>query len=88
VGEAKLVQALVEALEGRPVPYPEVVRSGRLIALALVRAGRPVTVVEEGPWAGIWDLERLTDAEAAAWGMWVATKIKSAPSPGRRSSTD
>jgi hypothetical protein len=70
------MHALVRALEGEPVPYAEVVRSGRLIAAALVAAGRPLSVVRDGPWAGVWDLEELTDEEAAAWGMWVATKVR------------
>jgi hypothetical protein len=41
----------------------------------LVAAGRPISVVMDAPWAGVWDLEELTDEEAAAWGMWVATKL-------------
>jgi len=70
------VQPLVRALEGRPVPYIEVVRSGRLIAAALVKRGRPVSMSGEGPSAGVWDLDRLSDEKAAAWGMWVATKVR------------
>jgi hypothetical protein len=75
IGEENLTQALTKALRGEPVPYTDVVHSGRLIASVLVAAGRPISVVRDGPWAGVWDLEELTDAEAAAWGIWVATRL-------------
>jgi hypothetical protein len=78
VGPGDLMQPLVRALEGKPVPYVDVVRSGRLIAAALVQQGRPVSISGEGHWAGVWDLNRLSDEEAAAWGMWVATKVRRA----------
>jgi hypothetical protein len=75
VGLGDLMQPLVKALEGKPVPHIEVVRSGRLIAAALVKYGRPISIAGDGPWAGVWNLEQLTDEEAAAWGMWVATRV-------------
>jgi hypothetical protein len=74
-GSQDLLRPLFKALEGTPVPYTEVVQAGRLLAEALVKQGRPVSVAGDGPWAGVWSLEHLTDAEAAAWGMWVATKV-------------
>ncbi len=45
-----------------------------MVAAALVKHGRTLSITCDGPWAGVWNLERLTDDEAAAWGMWVATK--------------
>ena len=75
VGSGKLLQPLMNALEGKPVPHSELVQAARLVAAALVTHGRPVAMSEEGPWAGVWDLERLTDDEAVAWGMWVATRV-------------
>jgi hypothetical protein len=76
VGREDLVQPLVRAVEGEPVPYSEVVRSGRLIAAALVNRGRPVSISVEGSSAGVWNLDRLSDEEAAVWGMWVATRVR------------
>ena len=35
-----------------------------------------VLYISDGPWSGVWDLEQLTDGEAVAWGMWVATKTR------------
>jgi hypothetical protein len=72
----ELLGPLKAALEGQAVPHDELVRAGRMIAAALVKHCRPVTICGDGPWAGVWDLERLTDDEAVAWGMWVATKVR------------
>jgi hypothetical protein len=36
----------------------------------------PVILNSDGPWSGVWDLEKLTDSEAVAWGMWVAKKAR------------
>jgi hypothetical protein len=62
-------------LEGTPVPLSELVAGGRRMAAALVAHGRPVTLCADDHWAGVWDLERLTDGEAASWGLWVAMKV-------------
>jgi hypothetical protein len=72
---SEVLRPFLSALEGREVPYSELVEAGRRIAAVLVDHGRPVTLCGDGPWAGVWDLERLTDDEAAAWGMWVASKV-------------
>jgi hypothetical protein len=63
------------ALDGTPVPYAELVAGGRRMAEVLVEHGRPVTICTDGPLAGVWDLERLTDEEAVAWGFGVAMKV-------------
>jgi hypothetical protein len=47
-----------------------------MIAAALVNHGRTLSITSDGPWAGVWNLDRLSDEEAAAWGMWVATKVR------------
>jgi hypothetical protein len=31
----------------------------------------------------VWDLERLTDDEAASWGLWIAMKVGPLPGRGR-----
>jgi hypothetical protein len=48
----------------------------------MVAHGRPITLCADGQWAGVWNLECLTDDEAVAWGMGVAMKIR--PSPRER----
>jgi len=68
-------------LDGTPVPLAELVAGGRRMAEVLVANGRPVTLCSDDHWAGVWDLERLTDDEAASWGLWVAMKVR--PSYGR-----
>jgi hypothetical protein len=47
-----------------------------MIAAVLVTNGMPVILNGEGHWSGVWDLDQLTDEEAVAWGMWVATKAR------------
>jgi hypothetical protein len=69
-------------LDGTPVPHAELVAGGRRMAEILVAHGRPLTLGADDHWAGVWDLERLTDDEAAAWGLWVAMKVR--PSHGLR----
>jgi hypothetical protein len=51
-----------------------------MIAGALVAQGKTLTFCMDTHWAGVWDLERLTDGEAVDWGLWVATQ---ASTPGR-----
>jgi hypothetical protein len=63
-------------LDGDPTPKADLVAAGRKLAQALVEYGRPVILCGEGGWAGVWDLERLTDAEAVAWGLWVTMKVR------------
>lgn len=70
-----ILEPLLKALEGEAVPRSEVIQASRQVAAALVTNGRPITLWGEGPWAGVWDLERLTDDEAVAWGLWLATRV-------------
>jgi hypothetical protein len=65
---------LVTFLEGKPVPYQELVAAGRRLAQALVSRGHSIILCGESEWVGVWDLERLTDGEAVDWGLWVARK--------------
>jgi hypothetical protein len=74
----EILRPLLSALEGKPIPHAELLRTARLIACVLVDHGRPLSLTVDGPWAGVWDLQRLTDDEAVAWGMWVATKVRHA----------
>jgi hypothetical protein len=71
-----ILRPFFSALEGGPAPYGELVASGRMLAQALVTSGRPISICEDNHWAGVWDLERLTDDEAVAWGLWVAMKAQ------------
>lgn len=64
------------ALDGTPVPHAELVAGGRRIAETLVAHGMPISLCADGQWAGVWDLERLTDDEAVSWGLWVALKVR------------
>jgi hypothetical protein len=75
------LKSFLEALEGTPVPRRELVAAGHQMAQVLVAHGRPVILTGHGRWAGVWDLERLTDDEAVAWGIWMARRVR--PS-GRR----
>jgi hypothetical protein len=66
----------LDALDGTPVLHDELVSAGRRLAGILVARGKSLILSVEGQWAGVWDLERLTDDEAVAWGLRVATKVK------------
>lgn len=70
------LRPFLTVLDGDPVPHAELVAAGRRMAGALVAHGRPVTLCADDRWAGVWDLERLTDDEAVAWGLWVAMKVR------------
>jgi hypothetical protein len=76
VDRQELLRPFLRAMTGEAVPQAELVRAGRMIANALVKHGRPVTICGDGDWAGVWNLERLTDGEAVAWGMWVTAKAR------------
>jgi hypothetical protein len=72
--QGDIIQPFLAVLEGTVVPYTELVNAGRMIAAALVAQGKPLAVSTDPDWAGVWDLERLTDREAVEWGLWVATR--------------
>jgi hypothetical protein len=76
------LRPFLTVLDGTPVPLAELVAGGRRMAEVLVSHGRPVTLCADDHWAGVWDLERLTDEEAASWGLWVAMKVGPIPGPG------
>jgi hypothetical protein len=76
-----VLEPFLTVLDGTPVPLAELVAGGRRMAEVLVAHGRPVTLCADDHWAGVWDLERLTDEEAASWGLWIAMRI--GPLPGR-----
>jgi hypothetical protein len=73
-GQQDILAPFLAVLRGAVVPYRELVRAGRMIAGALVSQGKPVAFCMDTHWAGVWDLERLTDSEAVDWGLWVATQ--------------
>jgi hypothetical protein len=68
----EVLRPLLAAMDGEPVPYSELVEAGRMLAAVLVTHRLPVILNSDG----VWDLEQLTDAEAVAWGMWVARKTR------------
>lgn len=76
------LQPFLTVLAGTPVPHAELVAAGRRMAEVMVTHGRPITLCADGKWAGVWDLECLTDDEAVAWGAWVAMKIRPLPTGG------
>jgi hypothetical protein len=85
INRREVLGPFLAALRGSPVPYSDLVQAGRMVAAVLVAHGRPISVCGDGPWAGVWDLERLTDDEAVIWGMWVATKVRATrPEEGRQ----
>jgi hypothetical protein len=71
-----LLASFLEWLEGKPTPKADLATAGRKLARALILRDRAIVVCGDGPWAGVWDLEKLTDSEAVAWGLWIATKIR------------
>jgi hypothetical protein len=77
--EQDVLAPLVALLSGQLVPYDDAVAAGRKLASVLVRGGKPLSLSADGPWAGVWDLEELTDVEAIAWGMWGATRLVGGP---------
>jgi hypothetical protein len=72
----QVLRPLRRALAGEPVPHAELVRAGRMVAAALVRHDRTLSIKSDGPWAGVWNLDRLSHEEAVARGMWVATEVR------------
>jgi hypothetical protein len=80
-GHPTLLAPFLECLDGKPTPKADLVTAGRKLARGLILRDRPVILSGDGPWAGVWDLERLTDDEAVAWGLRVATKVRRLRSP-------
>jgi hypothetical protein len=76
VGHPTLLHPFLQCLDGKPTPKVDLVMAGKKLARGLILRDRPVILCGEGPWAGVWDLERLTDSEAVAWGLWIATKVR------------
>jgi len=72
----KFSDPLLAVIDREPVPFSELVEAGRKLAAVLVTHRLPVILNSDGPWSGVWDLEKLTDSEAVAWGMWVAKKAR------------
>jgi hypothetical protein len=82
-----VLEPLWAVLEGRFVPYGDVVNASRKVAAALISRGKPFSLSGPGALAGVWDLERLTDDEAVAWGVWVAIRLRgptATPTPGAK----
>jgi hypothetical protein len=75
-GHPTLLSPFLACLDGEPTPKADLVSAGRRLARGLVLRGRSVIICEDGPWTGVWDLDRLTDEEAVAWGLCVATKVR------------
>jgi hypothetical protein len=72
----KFSDPLLAVIDREPVPFSELVEAGRKLAAVLVTHRLPVILNSDGPWSGVWDLEKLTDSEAVAWGTWVAKKAR------------
>jgi hypothetical protein len=51
----------LNVLDGTPIPHAELVSGGRRLAEVLVAHGRALILCADDHWAGVWDLERLTD---------------------------
>jgi hypothetical protein len=73
--------SILAFLDGTPTPAPDLVSAGRTLARARIGRGRPVIVCGDGAWAGVWDLEQLTDTEAVTWGLWIAMKVRRVQTP-------
>jgi hypothetical protein len=76
VDSGDLLQPFLIALDGGLVSYRDLVSAGRRMAGAPVAHGRPVSLCDESYWAGVWDLEKLSDGETVDWGLCVATKTR------------
>jgi hypothetical protein len=75
-GHPTLLSPFLACLDGEPTPMADLVTAGRRLARGLILRGRSVILCGEGPWTGVWDLDRLTDEEAVSWGLWVATRVR------------
>jgi hypothetical protein len=54
-------------LDGRAVPYRDLVSAGRRIAHALVAQGWSVVLCGESHWAGVWNLEPTNRTVHGTW---------------------
>jgi hypothetical protein len=72
------LRPLLTFLEGKPVPYQDLVAASRRLADALVSRSHSIILITEGENAGVWDLERLNDGEVVDFGLWVARKARAA----------
>lgn len=70
------MRPFLDFLDGASVPPETLVEAGRKLAEGLVNSGHPVFLCGDGPWQGVWVLDRLTDTQAITWGLWVASKVR------------
>jgi hypothetical protein len=74
--QAEALGVLVALSKGGGVPYQETVKAGRLAANSLRDSGIETVMFSEKPWSGVWQLDQLTDEEAAAFALRFATRIE------------
>jgi hypothetical protein len=74
--QAEAVGVLVALSKGGGVPYQETVKAGRLAASSLRDSGIETVMYSEKPWSGVWQLDRLSDEEAAAFALRFAIQIE------------
>jgi hypothetical protein len=75
-GKEETMRPFLDFLDGASVPPEKLVEAGRKLAEGLVNSGHPVFLCGDGPWQGVWVLDRLTDTQAITWGLWVASKVR------------
>jgi hypothetical protein len=51
------------------VPRDEYIEAVRAVTRGLIEAGLGPLVYSDEMWQGVWDLEKVTDYELAAWGL-------------------
>jgi hypothetical protein len=75
-GQEETLRPFLDFLDGESVLPETLVAAGRTLAEGLVKSGHPVFLCGDGPWQGVWVLDRLTDVQAITWGLWVATRVR------------
>jgi hypothetical protein len=78
------LRPLLAFLDGKPVPYQEMVAASRQLAEALVSRSHTIIIIGEGEYAGIWDLEQMSDGARVGQGRYHPREVtgQAASGPG------
>jgi hypothetical protein len=63
------------------VPRDEYIEAVRAVTRGLIEAGLGPLVYSDEMWRGLWDLEKVTDYELAAWGLRLVAMARDGIEP-------
>lgn len=69
------MRVLLALSEGAAVSHAEMVGAGRIAARVVMASQGSTVLYSDEPWFGVWELDRLSDEEAASLARRFAAKL-------------